>query len=49
MDPDQFQQLLAALGAINDTLNAILGGLGFGFGSIFFFLVLWLGFIWRGR
>lgn len=49
MDPDQFQQLLAALGVINDTLTAILGGLGFGFGSIFFFLVLWLGFIWRGR
>lgn len=49
MEAEQFSQLLAVLGAINDTLNAILGGLGFGFGSIFFFLVVWLCFVWRGR
>lgn len=49
MDQQQLDQLLAALGAINDNLDCVLGCLGFGFGTIFFIFIVWLCFIWRGR
>lgn len=49
MTTEQLDQLLLALGTLHDDIVLVLGGLGFGFGSLFCFAVVWLVFVWRGR
>lgn len=49
MTDTQLNQLLLALGTINDSIQLVLACLGFGFGSLFFFAVVWLVFCWRGK